>query len=342
MKIFKLFLAFFALFLIWKTFLFAFEIEQEEWEEIEEVGVHLHEELLVLTEERSELLGVIGELKEEVEEAEEEERHEIEMEISRLKIETKSQEQLIRLHEKQLADHKKVLQAKEGADEEVFWQTLETFHRFHDGFHLRTELVYLNQEKQLLSAELKFLKSIGENQAAQGVESDLHLAELNLVAHSKLLEKREALEAIWKEDPHADTEDQEVEFWILSEENDLQRLRNELKHTQKSFKQERKEIQKAQHRLEKKAKSIQDLESEVAKANALFDALLKSHESEDEEQIEELEERYYQHREALHLKREIYAMREHLMHLIDEGEEEEAEEVELEIRELQEELEELE
>lgn len=331
----------FSLFTFGNTILLALEIEEEEWEEIQEIGEHLHEELLGLNENKAELGEVIGELKLELSEAEEEDRHEIEVELSRLKVETKIQDQLIRLHENLLSEHKKVLKAREGNDEDAFWETLEHFHRTNDGFHLRTELVYLNQDKQLLSLELKFLKSIGENNEAQRVESELHLAELNQVSHIKLLEKWEELEVIWKKDPFADTEEAEEEFWILNEKQEFQRIQNELKHSQKTLALELEELQRAQAKLESKAKSIQQLQQELNKSKALFEKLTKARHSEDDELIEELEERYHLLRESIHLKREIQSLQEHFQHLIAEGEIEEAEEVQEEIQELREELKEL-
>ena len=322
--------------------LYGLEIEQDEWEEIKEIGVQIQEELLDLTEEKIELEGIIRELKVEVEDAAGKELREIEMELSRLQLETRSLVQLIRLHENQLLEHKKVLIAKEGRDEEVFWQTLENFHRIHDGFHLRTELIYLTQENQLLSSELKFLKSSGEKRQAHRVEGELHLAEVNLVAHRKLLEKREALEALWKKDPHADTEELEEEFWMLNEKNELQRIENELIHSQKTLAMEHAELQKAQKRLEQKRRSLQIYRADLTAAKKLFEKREEARISGNEDLLEELEEKYHLHRESLYLKREIDSMQEHLQHLIEEGETEKAEEMEIEIKVLRRELETLE
>lgn len=320
----------------------AVEIEDEDLEELHHIGEELREELEILQAEREEIGSILEELKGELEEAEESgHRRELEREIQSLRIETETFRRVIPMLQRVLTAQASALKAAEGEDEDVFWQAFDQFHRTNEGYGLRQEIVYLEQERAISRADLKDAKKFGEKGEAPWIMLELQMVEHNLAAQHKLLHKWEELEVLWKQDPNADTDEQEEAFWVAMDVNELERQKREIHHSMEILKLEARELEMQQARLKKRHMELQDRVAEHGKIEAIFGQLQKARAEGDEFKAEELEEAYHAQREAYHIKLEIRHLSEELEFLRREGEEEETREIAGHLEELKEELEHL-
>ena len=322
--------------------LFAVNIEEEELDELHHMGEELREELEILQNERGEIAHILKELQEGLEHAgEREHRRDLEREIQHLRAEAKTFQRLIPMLQRVLESQKAALKALEGEDEDAFWRKFQQVHRMNDGFRLRHEIVYLEQEKAIRQTEFKAIREQGDKEGARWVMLELELAERNLAAQYKLLHQWEELEVRWKADPEADTEEQEEAFWSALEANELARQKQEIQHSMEILKLEARELEQQQVRLKKRHSELKAQVAEHEKIQALYQQLQEARAEGDEIKLEELEEAYHSQREAYHIKQEIRHVAEELEFLREEGEEEEARDVAGHLEELKEELESL-
>jgi hypothetical protein len=318
----------------------ALEVREGDLEEFYDLGEELTEGKRHIEEELEEVSKILRELRGELEEAEGRgHRRELEMEIQHLQAETETQRRLIPMYQRLLNQHKEAKIAMDGKDEGAIGRVFQQFHRAHDGFRLREELIYLAQDKKRFQTQLKFLGGgDGGKEESRKVTLGLEFAESNLVAQEKLLHLWEGLEAAWKSDPEADTEAREADFWVAQEKDELGREERRIVYQMELLNLEARELEELHDRLRRRKAGLEQQLDEHGEIVRLYRQLQAAREQVQELRVDELEENYHRRKEAFHLKADIREVSEELEELRREGEYGEARELSWLLRELEEEL----